>query len=272
MAPPHTRKFHPGVVDYLRQYGLRVKFVSGWQTRGNRSSYFNPRGHVCHHDAIRTRWTYPPNILVNGRSDLSGPLCNFALEADGDVWMVAAGPANHAGYGGWNGLYGNSSVWGTEAQNSGTGQPWPKAQIEAYALLCKASLAYSRENAVNTCYHREWSTQGKIDPWGPWAGGGAWTTTGGHWRRRVAAARPHNEALFDIRPLLGESMLIWGTYKKSPRGKTLPLNVLCLPGGGSRVISGRAAKSYVGPAVGKSRKRLAPATTKKLRDAANASV
>lgn len=175
--------FHTGVVEALRDHGLTLGFCPGWETRG--SSTFWPQGHVCHHDAVAARWTTPPGLLISGRSDLAGPLCNTALQADGTVWMVAAGRANHAGTGSWRGLVGNSTVWGTEAQNAGTGQEWPDAQIAAYARLSAALGEYFSFSAEMVCRHAEWTTR-KIDPWGPWTDGHRWEHHMSHFRALVA--------------------------------------------------------------------------------------
>lgn len=174
--------YQTGVVEALRDHGLTVGYVAGWERRG--SSSFNPRGHVCHHDA-GNNWTYPPGILIGGRSDLPGPLCNFALARDGKVWMVAAGRANHAGTGSWRGLVGNSSVWGTEANNRGTGEVWPDVQIDAYVRLCAATCDYSGFGAEMVCRHAEW-TRRKIDPFGPWQDGHDWSRDMSHFRALVA--------------------------------------------------------------------------------------
>ena len=67
--------------------------ISGWTTRG-RSATFAPRCTIEHHTAASVDIT---NMLVNGRPDLNGPLCNFELRKDGTVGLLAAGRANHAG-------------------------------------------------------------------------------------------------------------------------------------------------------------------------------
>lgn len=174
---------HTGVVEALRDHGLNLGFCPGWETRG--SSTFWPQGHVCHHDAIASRWATPPGLLISGRPDLAGPLCNTALEADGTVWLVAAGRANHAGTGSWRGLVGNSTVWGTEAQNAGTGQEWPDAQIDSYVRLSAALGEYFGFSAEMVCRHAEWTSR-KIDPWGPWQDGHRWELHMSHFRALVA--------------------------------------------------------------------------------------
>lgn len=180
--------YHTGVVEALRDHGLTLGFCPGWETRG--SSVFWPQGHVCHHDAVAARWTTPPGLLIAGRPDLAGPLCNTALEADGTVWLVAAGRANHAGTGSWRGLVGNSTVWGTEAQNAGTGQEWPQEQIDAYVRLSAALAEYFSFSAEMVCRHAEWTSR-KIDPWGPWTDGHRWEHHMSHFRALVA--RPTEE-------------------------------------------------------------------------------
>lgn len=191
--------YQTGVVEALHDHGLTVGYCPGWQTRG--SSSFNPRGHVVHHDA-GNNWTTPPGILIAGRSDLPGPLCNFALGRDGKVWMVAAGRANHAGTGSWRGLVGNSFVWGTEANNRGTGEMWPDVQIDAYVRLCAATCEFSGFSAEMVCRHAEWAPSRKIDPAGPWEDGHDWSRDASHFRALVAQGgtdMPLNDAdLFTI--------------------------------------------------------------------------
>ena len=198
--------YQTGVVEALKDHGLTVGYVPGWQTRG--SSSFDPKGHVVHHDA-GSPWTTPPGLLIAGRSDLPGPLCNFALGRDGKVWMVAAGRANHAGSGSWRGLVGNSSVWGTEANNRGTGEMWPDVQIDAYARLCAATCDYSGFSAEMVCRHAEWTSR-KIDPAGPWEDGHDWSRDASHFRALVAQGgtdMPLNDAdLFSIGVIVKRSL------------------------------------------------------------------
>lgn len=211
--------YQTGVVEALRDHGLTVGFCPGWETRG--SSSFDPRGHVVHHDA-GNNWTTPPGILIAGRSDLPGPLCNFALGRDGKVWMVAAGRANHAGTGSWRGLVGNSSVWGTEANNRGTGEMWPDVQIDAYARLCAATCEFSGFSAEMVCRHAEWTTR-KIDPAGPWEDGHDWSRDASHFRALVAQGgtdMPLNDAdLFTIGVIVKKALADVGLATLSEQEK-----------------------------------------------------
>mgnify|MGYP000928087272 CR=1 FL=1 len=178
------------IANTLRAHGLVVHEVSGWQTRG--SAAFNPRGVVCHHTASHAGSDHPAlGIVTNGRPDLAGPLCNVLLARNGDCWVVAAGRANHAGTGGWQGLTGNSSVLGIEAENNGVGEPWPAAQLDAYVRLCAALADGAGFSPATVCYHREWAPARKIDPAGPGIPSGA------EWRSRVARALAAPPALTD---------------------------------------------------------------------------
>lgn len=185
--------YQVGMREALLDWGVQVLEVPGWQTRGtpNGGSSLNPVAFTAHHDVIGP-WSYPPSILVNGRPGLPGPLCQVALDRLGRWWMVAAGHANHAGPGGWRGVSGNSRTIGCEANNLGNGsQEWPTAQVTSYLRGTAALCDYMGVGASMACYHREWSTMGKIDPWGPWAAGSPaprhWTMSGDHYRAKVAA-------------------------------------------------------------------------------------
>jgi hypothetical protein len=77
----------------MRDAGLTVLASSGWKDRG-RSSDVNYRYLIDHHTAATNDIT---DMLINGRSDLQGPLCNFELREYGDWNLIASGRANHAG-------------------------------------------------------------------------------------------------------------------------------------------------------------------------------
>ena len=153
-----------GIANRLRAYGLPVVEINGWQTRGSNS--FNPRGSVDHHTAGSSHGNAPSlNICINGRAGLSGPLCNILIGRDNTCYVIAAGRANHAGRGGWNGLSGNTSVYGIERENTGyaTGpraEPWRPDQ---HMVACAAHAALlDGKNFDNLCRHAEWTSR-KID-------------------------------------------------------------------------------------------------------------
>lgn len=155
------------VVEIARSYGVPVTFEPGWDTRGNgQSSAY--QGGIEHHTGGSYANTCP-GILVYGRSDLSGPLCNFAGLANGGLHVVAAHPANHAGASGGpsNGPFPvtslfNKLVMGLEICYPGN-SPMTEAQYRTAKVFAKAMqiMFGSVERARG---HRETSIEGKWDP------------------------------------------------------------------------------------------------------------
>jgi peptidoglycan hydrolase-like protein with peptidoglycan-binding domain len=154
------------IAQVLRDAGLTVREAPGWETRG--TATFDPVGVMWHHTASGPNWTDQSltNLLVNGRPDLSGPLCQLQLNRDGSYVVIAAGRANHAGAGAWNGITtGNTSFIGIEAANDGVGEPWPAAQLDAYYRGTAALIRHINGSVENVIGHKEWTTR-KIDPRG----------------------------------------------------------------------------------------------------------
>lgn len=145
-----------GLPDALRNRGLVVEVVPGWQTRSAGS--FNPKGAVCHWTAGPAKSKGRPslNICINGRTGLPGPLCNVYLDRNGVAVVVAAGRANHAGVGSWKGLTGNSAVFGTEAESAGP-TDWTDAQRKAYPKVNAAYCDLGGFGAGMICGHSEWA-------------------------------------------------------------------------------------------------------------------
>lgn len=165
--------------EILRKHGLKVVEIDGWEDRGRPGS-FDPVGVLCHHTAghddigdAADDLAYVKNVLVKGRADLSGPLCQLALSAEGVVYIVAAGRANHAGDAKKSGTVaagnGNTLYIGIEAMNAGNGKDkWEKSQYDAYVLLCAVlSVEITKNSHATVRAHRETSVTGKIDPAGP---------------------------------------------------------------------------------------------------------
>lgn len=146
----------------LAEAGLKVELVPGWETRGYEP--FNPGGAVCHWTAGPRGTTGRPSLKICtfGREGLPGPLCNVYLDRNGVAVVVAAGRANHAGVGGWRGLTGNSSVFGTEAESGGDGD-WTPAQRIAYPKINAAYARIGGFGAEMVCGHNEWAPSRKID-------------------------------------------------------------------------------------------------------------
>jgi peptidoglycan hydrolase-like protein with peptidoglycan-binding domain len=154
--------------EVLEAAGLKVAEQPGWRTRGN-SEMGTIRGVMCHHTAGPSQGNMPSlGIITNGRPDLSGPLSQLGLGRDGTFYVVAAGRANHAGTGSWQGLVtGNSNFIGIEAEHTGMpGVPWPAVQMDAYRRGVAALLKKVGASPRMCCGHKEYALpQGrKPDP------------------------------------------------------------------------------------------------------------
>lgn len=161
--------FANAVVAGLRARGVVVKFHPGWESRGNgQSSAY--QGLIWHHTATGFS-VNAPSILVNGRSDLRGPLCNTSGNSDGSITLIAAHPANHAGASGGRSMGPlprtgsfNRCVWGHEIVYPGT-VPMTAAQYRSATILgAVVSEILRRPNAEWCRAHMETSITGKWDP------------------------------------------------------------------------------------------------------------
>lgn len=152
------------IADKLREYNLDVVEHDGWQTRG--SSWFFPKGVVGHHTGGAAGKDVPSlDICINGRADLRGPLCHVLISRSAQCHIIAAGRANHAGSGSWNGLTGNRSVFGVEVENTGLGEPWKPDVVRAFDMAAAALLDGLGVSSEYYCGHKEWTSR-KIDPEG----------------------------------------------------------------------------------------------------------
>jgi hypothetical protein len=88
LAVAHMR----GIMRIGTELGVRYVEMPGWTTRGR--SILTPRYTIAHHTAAERDIDI---MLRDGRSDLPGPLCNWAGHNDLAVVAVAAGRANHCG-------------------------------------------------------------------------------------------------------------------------------------------------------------------------------
>jgi len=145
--------------DVLLNSGLKVANVDGWQFRGlgDMGEVF---GVICHHTAGPKDQNMPTlNTIINGRSDLRGPLAHLGLGRDGTFYVVAAGRCQHAGQGVWHDeTAGNTHFIGIEAENTGLpGDPWPDVQLEAYQHGVAAILRQISRDENWCAGHKEWA-------------------------------------------------------------------------------------------------------------------
>jgi hypothetical protein len=160
----------PWLVDAARSTGYPVVEVAGWQTRGHGGMRV-VEGVVGHHTATADSapGDYPSlDLVVNGRADLAGPLCNLGLGRSGTVYVVAAGCAYHAGASRWLGFLDlNDEFLGIEAESAGYGG-WTDAQRDAYPKLVAALLRYMSRGVDRYAGHKDVCVPAgrKIDPVG----------------------------------------------------------------------------------------------------------
>jgi N-acetyl-anhydromuramyl-L-alanine amidase AmpD len=145
--------------EVLLNAKLKVAEVPGWEERtaGEMGPVF---GVVCHHTAGPKHGNMPSlKVLVDGRPDLRGPLAQLGLGRDGTFYLVAAGRANHAGPGEWQGVtQGNRNLIGIEAENTGLpGDPWPAVQLDAYQRGVAAILKHAGLGALRCAGHKEYA-------------------------------------------------------------------------------------------------------------------
>ena len=169
---------------FLRAKGLTVVETPGWFHLGYAGQDLQEiRGYIWHHTATnRARFVgndMPTlNMLINGRPDVAGPLCQIGFGRNGTVYMVATGVGNHAGRGSAPGIprdMGNHYLVGIEMESSGIAPfDWTPDQIRVAphlgAALEEWGLMHLPPELRLQIAHAEYSSEGKIDPAG-WPGG-----------------------------------------------------------------------------------------------------
>ncbi|MEO3978758.1 N-acetylmuramoyl-L-alanine amidase [Streptomyces sp. CAU 1734] len=174
----------------LRAEGVRVVEEPDWRThnRNSKGPWGPVHGSQVHHTVTKGS-ARTVAICRDGYPALPGPLCHGVITKDGRVHLVGHGRANHAGggdpavlarviaedygdrppkptKGNADGVDGNRSFYGWEAENLGDGKdPWPSVQYDAIvrsqAAVCRAH-GWSAKSVIG---HLEWSDD-KIDPRG----------------------------------------------------------------------------------------------------------
>lgn len=179
-APPKA----VDVLALLELEGLEVVAEKGWENRGRAG--FTPRGIMVHHTAGPKSGDAPClSTCINGRPDLSGPLCHILLSRSGKVHLIGANIANHAGMGAQqvldlvskdepveknakdhgyaDAIGGNPFFYGIEVENAGLAtDAYPPAQLEALARICAIICNAHSWSAHRVIHHRQWTSR-KID-------------------------------------------------------------------------------------------------------------
>ena len=162
------------LADALRAEGCTVVEEGDWKHRGRPSSTgsFNPYGVLMHHTGATASTSNPfpsKSTLINGRSDLPGPLCHVGVGYDGVCHVIAAGRANHGGDCRGSGPIpsgdANAMLIGVEIDYNGT-QPISAAQKDAATRVAAACIKRFKRNSDYVRIHAETSTTGKWDTGG----------------------------------------------------------------------------------------------------------
>lgn len=168
----------------LRQAGLQVATLSGWQTRARSSGGYDgaPWCVMWHHTASNGNGANDANWGTFSSPDR--PIANIYIGQDAVCHVAAAGATNTNGRGGpialpdgrtvpADGM--NTRAIGVELSNNGTGMPYPQAQIDAAFVASVACCrAYINGRVDNVAGHWDWAPSRKIDPatgagvQGPW--------------------------------------------------------------------------------------------------------
>lgn len=173
------------LVTILRNAGCTVaenSTTNGWQRRARSSGGFSapPLGVWWHHTASSTTPQSDLSWMINGCPD--APVGNMLLDRTGTFWPVAGGASNCAGKGGPHTFsrgtapldQGNTTGFQIEAANSGLGEAWPQAQVDAYYRGSNALNAFVGNQPTDVISHQVWAPTRKIDPataaavQGPW--------------------------------------------------------------------------------------------------------
>lgn len=162
-----------GLPDALRDFQLEPILTAGWLTRGLNLTIV--KGSIDHHTAGAPVGYFPSQKTLTfgrgGANPLPGPLCNVgaprAADGDNKVFIIAAGKANHAGAGYWNGADSNYELCGLERELTGTSPP-TEWQNEVAARVHAAFAKLCGFPAENVARHAEYALPKgrKIDTYG----------------------------------------------------------------------------------------------------------
>lgn len=143
-----------GLARVARLTGYPVMEVPGWETRGH-----GPMGEVktivAHHTAGPKTGNYPSiGTVRSGRPGLEGPLSQLGIGRDGTIYVIAAGLCYHAGPV-LDPDFSNDNALGIEAENTGLGEEWSRAQLDAYVKLCAALVREFGLEVTDVRGHKE---------------------------------------------------------------------------------------------------------------------
>lgn len=168
----------------LKKSGVRVVEHGSWPThnRNHKGAWGPVHGVMIHHTGPYSSEAGMVELCRTGYTSLPGPLCHGVIDRSGTVHLVGYGRANHAGAGDGDVLKaviaeealppdneantdGNPHFYGFECINTGGGQAWPQAQLDAMHKVSAALCRAHGWSARSVIAHKEWQP-GKPDPAG----------------------------------------------------------------------------------------------------------
>lgn len=171
-------------LSVLKKSGVRVVEHGRWRThnRNHKGAWGPVHGVMIHHTGPYSTEAGMVELCRTGYTSLPGPLCHGVIDRSGTVHLVGYGRANHAGSGDDDVLKaviaerslpsdneantdGNPHFYGFECINTGGGQAWPDAQLEAMRKVSAALCEAHGWTARSVIGHKEWQP-GKPDPAG----------------------------------------------------------------------------------------------------------
>ena len=184
------------LADVLRAAGLTVVEQDGWQTRARGSGGFDGTRPWCvmwHHTASSPTSTAEGDASYMSNGSPDRPIANLMIARDGAVWVLAAGATNTNGSGDAlrftrgtvpaNSM--NTHAIGMEIQNTGVGEPYAQACIDAAFTTSLALAAAYGLDPADVATHNLYAPTRKIDPATATAVQGAWqpaaVTSSGTW-------------------------------------------------------------------------------------------
>lgn len=174
------------IIKALKKWQVPFAPEDGWRDRGRPESlgWGTVFGFVNHHTATSKDVSAAATnrLLRVGRSDLPGPLSQFATQRDGTVALIAAGRANHAGSirrevlddlladrhvsrpstTANEVIDGNAILYGNEVHTNGTGERHPDEQLRSIVLLNAAILDHHDWSHNSATQHKQ-ITARKVD-------------------------------------------------------------------------------------------------------------
>ena len=156
----------PWLGDILRDAGLAVIAVGAPVGRGRDMDAIH--GVVGHDTVTTTAWTNGAvdRLLVKGRPDLPGPLCQLGLDRNGRYRWVADGRCNHNGYGEWGNDAIAIEVYCAGGLDPDQPEPWNDAQREAFVTGARAICVHlGLDPTERVKGHKETDPDRKIDPY-----------------------------------------------------------------------------------------------------------